>query len=169
MIRSHDPEVLNKLEAEFVRTEGQVQIVIESRRNGARRRSVIDSSFLASGDFNRLRGHAKLFKDLKPPFGLSRDGHDGKDPLPTIEAAIWRLKDTASKGLTIGRYKGLGEMNAEQLWETTMDPSKRVTLRVQMAKTENENEIFETLMGDQVEPRREFIERNALDAARLDI
>jgi DNA gyrase subunit B len=162
------PEVLNKLKADVVKPDGQSQIVIESRRNGARRRTVIDGSFLASADFNRLRAYAKTFRDLKAPFVLTRTGQPA-ETLQTVEQAVTRLKDQASKGMTVSRYKGLGEMNAEQLWETTMDPARRVTLRVQMAKTDTENDVFETLMGDQVEPRRAFIEKNALDAARLDI
>jgi DNA gyrase subunit B len=168
-LEAHNPEVVGKMKAEVVRVEGQVQIVVESRRLGARRRSVIDGSFLASADFNRLRAHAKTFRDLKAPFAIARSGQEAKESLPTVDAAIARLREQGSKGMTIGRYKGLGEMNAEQLWETTMDPQKRVTLRVQMVKTESENDVFETLMGDQVEPRRAFIEKNALDASRLDI
>jgi DNA gyrase subunit B len=168
-LEQHHPDALIKLTHDIVRSEGGgVHIVLESRRLGARRRTMIDGSFLASGDFNRLRALSKSFKDLKAPFGVSRDG-DTVEQLPTIQAAVARLKEQGSKGNYVQRYKGLGEMNAEQLWETTMDPTKRVTLKVHMAKTESENDVFETLMGDQVEPRRAFIEKNALEAARLDI
>ena len=99
-------------------------------------------------------------------------------PLRTvdIDGAITRptqLLDTVlaagRKGLSIARYKGLGEMNAEQLWETTLDPNNRALLQVKVEDADVTDEIFTRLMGDVVEPRREFIQENALNVANLDV
>ncbi len=162
------PETMSKLKTEIVQRDGGVELHFESRRMGARRKTVIDAGFLASRDFAILRAMSKAFRDLEGPFALSV-----KDAEPVtyerIEEVVVELESRGGKGVSIGRYKGLGEMNADQLWETTMDPDKRVVLQVQMAKSDSENDMFETLMGDQVEPRRDFIEKNALDVSRLDI
>ena len=79
------------------------------------------------------------------------------------------MLDAAKQGIQLSRFKGLGEMNAEQLWETTMDPAKRLLIRVDVEDASAADLLFSTLMGDQVEPRRVFIEQNAKDVKFLDV
>ena len=101
------------------------------------------------------------------PFRIERD--DQTVQLSSLRAVWPELRNLGEKGLTLTRFKGLGEMNSDELWDTSMDPEKRVLLQVRMEDAAAADEIFRVLMGDQVEPRREFIEKHALDVKELDI
>jgi len=105
----------------------------------------------------------------EPPY--SDQPEDAAQPvtLPTAKDLVDHIINLGKKGLTIQRYKGLGEMNPEQLWETTMNPEKRTLLQVGVEDAVLADEIFTTLMGDEVEPRREFIYQNAMHVSNLDI
>jgi len=129
---------------------------------------LINKDLLVSSDYRKLTdfGH-KLNQMLKPGAYIQRD--ERKLSIDTFAKAMNWLLAEAKKGQTIQRYKGLGEMNPEQLWETTMDPSKRILLQVNVEDVVAADQIFTTLMGDEVEPRRQFIENNALEVVNLDV
>ena len=108
-----------------------------------------------------------LDNDFPAPFILGENGKS--ETVNSREILLEKIMAAAKKDLSIQRYKGLGEMNPEQLWETTMDPEKRTLLQVRVEDAIETDEIFTVLMGDQVEPRRRFIEQNALDVKNLDV
>ncbi len=129
---------------------------------------VIDWNFASFVEFQKA---VELFKaledDLAAPFISGENGTS--EEVPTREALLEKVLTAAKKDLTIQRYKGLGEMNPEQLWETTMNPDKRTLLEVRIDDMVETDQIFTVLMGDAVEPRRKFIEDNALDVRNLDV
>src|SRR5216110_61089 len=128
----------------------------------------IDYNFASYVEFQKaVELFMKLEDRLTPPFIAGENGTS--EEIATREALLDRVLTAAKKDLTIQRYKGLGEMNPEQLWETTMNPETRTLLQVRIDDAVETDEIFTVLMGDQVEPRRKFIEDNALDVRTLDI
>ncbi len=136
-------------------------------KNGATPPTVVDLALFHSGEMREIRRIATDFDAFRPPFKL-RTG-DEERTVDSLKAVAGAVLAAGQKGVEIQRYKGLGEMNPEQLWETTMDPEKRSMLRVEIGSQEEAEEIFSRLMGDQVEPRRQFIEENALNVKNLDI
>lgn len=106
-------------------------------------------------------------KEVKPQYVIVHSGHDFF--LESMYEVVEKVKDFGKEGLTIQRYKGLGEMNPEQLWETTMDPEKRTLLQVKLEDSVEADKTFDVLMGDQVEPRRNFIQTYAKQVRNLDI
>jgi len=147
--------------------ESKYRIDVKSRRNGLERRTVIDYDLTESPSFEEIVSiNRKIEAVGEPPFRLEIE--DKVEDVSSFSGLVGMIMELGRKKLAIQRYKGLGEMNAEQLWETTMNPENRQILQVAIEDAVKANEIFSTLMGDQVEPRREFIERNALNVVNLD-
>ncbi|WP_297458767.1 DNA topoisomerase (ATP-hydrolyzing) subunit B [Ferrovum sp.] len=147
---------------------GNFRLRILKTDHGVVHASFMDSEFLTSGDYERIKAVAHLFQGLVKEGAMVRRGEKGMAIKSFPEALRWLLEE-ARKGVALQRYKGLGEMNPDQLWETTMNPESRRLLRVQIEDAIRADEIFTTLMGDEVEPRRQFIENNALGVTNIDI
>ncbi|SDK72599.1 DNA gyrase subunit B [Methylophilus rhizosphaerae] len=129
---------------------------------------VIDAEFINSGDYRQINRTSHMVNNLLGEGALIKRG-EKEQKISTFKQALDWLLGEAKHNLNIQRYKGLGEMNPEQLWETTMDPTVRRLLKVQIEDAIGADEIFTTLMGDNVEPRRAFIESNALSVSSLDV
>ena len=124
--------------------------------------------FFESAEYNRIAELGETLSDRMGPGAYVAKGDERRDVAGFKNAMEW-LFEQAKKGQTIQRYKGLGEMNAEQLWDTTINPETRRLMQVRIEDAVAADDIFTTLMGDAVEPRREFIEKNALYVTNLDI
>jgi DNA gyrase subunit B len=147
---------------------GANELLVTRSEHGAISTSRIDSEFVSSGEYRGMRSlGGKLLGLLKEGATVRRG--DKVQSVENFDVAFEWLMDEARRGQTIQRYKGLGEMNPEQLWETTMDITARRLLKVNIEDGVAADEVFTTLMGDQVEPRREFIEKNALAVSNLDV
>jgi DNA gyrase subunit B len=145
---------------------------ISRRHHGNVKSSVITQDFVHGADYATLAEAGRRFKGLLGAQGVVRRGEGEKmkeAPASDFRLAMQWLLAQAEAGVGRQRYKGLGEMNPEQLWETTMDPTVRRLLRVQIEDAIEADRVFTMLMGDEVEPRREFIESNALRAANIDV
>ncbi|MBN9021458.1 MAG: DNA gyrase subunit B, partial [Rhizobiales bacterium] len=130
--------------------------------------AMIDTALLESADARKLDSFADRLQPVYAKFAtfrrkdVEREIHGPRDLFEAVLAV-------GRKGISLQRYKGLGEMNAEQLWETTLDPSVRTLLQVKVREADEADDLFSRLMGDEVEPRREFIQANALNVANLDV
>jgi DNA gyrase subunit B len=147
---------------------GSFKLVCQTRFNGTGLRTVIDHEFLSSPEYKEFkRLHGELMTPGAPPYTVENGTHEAK--LRSFAELAQHILEAGKKGQYIQRYKGLGEMNPSQLWETTMNPETRVLLQVRIEDAVEANDIFSTLMGDEVEPRRRFIEDHALTVKNLDI
>ncbi|MEO6974675.1 MAG: DNA topoisomerase (ATP-hydrolyzing) subunit B [Gallionella sp.] len=159
---------------------GSIKVVVETDEAGEHRLrleklyhgnysvSYMDKDFLNGSDYVQIRQAAEILNGLIKPTAYIARGEQ-KRAVSSFKQAIEWLLEEAKRGVNIQRYKGLGEMNPSQLWETTMDVTNRILLRVRIEDAISADEIFTTLMGDVVEPRRAFIEKNALGVKNLDV
>jgi len=156
------------VEPRYDATTESWRLVLTRTLHGTPHVTVLDGDFLGSGDHAQLRAAAAVLQGLVQPGALVRRGERQVAVRTFKEAIDWLLAE-ARGAVSLQRYKGLGEMNPEQLWETTMDPAVRRLLKVQIEDAITSEEIFSTLMGEEVEPRRAFIESNALGVRNLDV
>jgi DNA gyrase subunit B len=139
-----------------------------SYRDGTNAQRVIGSETISSPEYKKFRALARqIARHNQPPFTVVKDS--SREVLTHWRDLLAYLKSEGTRDAQVQRYKGLGEMNAEQLWETTMNPQTRTLLQVRMEDLVECEEIFSTLMGENVESRRKFIEDNALDVRNLDV
>ena len=157
-----------RVSAHFDPKTERYQARIERTRHGNVRVTTIDSEFVHSGDYAQIRQTAEMLRGLVGVGAYVQRG-EKKYPVKDFGDAMRWLLAEVQKSMSLQRYKGLGEMNPAQLWETTMDPQVRRLLKVQIDDGIAADEIFTKLMGDEVEPRRAFIELNALGVRNLDV
>ena len=144
------------------------KLEVEIRRAGVHQKMMIDEDFIASPEFREIKALSPVRTGLgSPPYKVRVE--DKEQAIETSAALLDFVMEVSKKGLYIQRYKGLGEMNPGQLWETTMNPETRTILQVTLEDSVLADEIFTILMGDQVEPRRRFIETHAKEVKNLDI
>ena len=141
---------------------------LKSYQSGVIRTLVCDRLLLESPEYQRFLQFAGQAEQAgSTPFRVVQGNRE--EPLPTARHLLKRVLEIGGKGQYVQRYKGLGEMNPEQLWETTMDSEVRTLLQVRVEDAVEADQTFSVLMGDAVEPRRDFIEKNALNVVNLDV
>ena len=157
-----------KIQATYNEKQESYVLSIIRTQHGVARHTVIDKDFLNSGDYVQIVKTAHMLHGLLGEGAYIKRG-DHTQPIKEFREAINWILTEVQRGIGIQRYKGLGEMNPDQLWDTTMNPNTRRLLKTQIEDAIGADEIFSTLMGDAVEPRRKFIETNALIAKNIDV
>ena len=182
----HTPDALEKFtQAEAARQGEEVQVADEEEQPTSETATPAQALQLIelhevrgiNTQLQKLRDYGITLPDLIPApivnaeqvYSFTLINEEGDHPLTSLRELLETLRDMGEKGLKVTRFKGLGEMNSEELWDTSMDPERRMLLRVTMNDAVAADEIFRVLMGDHVEPRREFIEKHALDVTELDV
>ena len=165
-------KLLKEIEKAKLKLEGKIAFDEEHSlyeiQFGPPHNQKISWALVSMPECKRLRALARQIEEFnKPPFTISRNGD--KATKEKAQDVLSYVMEDAKKDFTITRFKGLGEMNAEQLWETTMNAETRTLLQVKLEDAVAAEDIFTTLMGENVEARRKFIEENALDVVNLDI
>ena len=154
---------------DWEKAHGAGRIVVRFRPGAATRPAILDWEFAESAEYQELLSIWEDIRSIGPAPYTVRVGSGEPLEIADSEALESFIAERGRKGMQITRYKGLGEMNADQLWETTMSPDARTLLQVKVSDPVRADELFSVLMGDQVEPRRQFIEQNALNVRNLDI
>ncbi len=165
---AHFPEIAPNVSHEPDEEHDSHTIVIAYQKDGVPRAVRFGEAEVGTAEFRKIKAASPVKIGVAgPPYAISYKGDEQE--FATTREVIEFILEKAKKGLNIQRYKGLGEMNPEQLWDTTMNPETRSLLQVDIGDMIKADEIFTILMGDQVEPRRAFIERHAMDASNLDV
>jgi DNA gyrase subunit B len=169
-LQARSPDVLSQLKV-FRKEDPEHQakkLVFRTEINGSPKETVLDYVFLSSPEYRELLALRQAFDAMGPsPYRVKLEGSELL--AFTVQEMLAAVRKDASTGVAIQRYKGLGEMSAVQLWDTTMNPRSRTLLQVRVDDGVEADEIFSLLMGEAVEPRRDFIEKNALDVQNLDV
>lgn len=158
-----------EVSVDWEKEHSAARIVVRFRPGASPKPAVLDWQLAESAEYQELRSLEEDVRSIGPAPYLAKAGSGDPTKLEDAEALDAFIEERGRKGIMISRYKGLGEMNAEELWETTMSPDARTLLQVRIDDPIRADELFSVLMGDQVEPRRNFIEQNALNVRNLDI
>ncbi|MGD0072822.1 MAG: DNA topoisomerase (ATP-hydrolyzing) subunit B [Candidatus Binataceae bacterium] len=164
-IELKDDSLVDRVESDG---DANYRAILSHPRNGATPPTVVDSTLYHCGELREIRRLSAELEAFPQPYKLTVGGDESRT-VESLKAVADAVLAAGQKGVEIQRYKGLGEMNPDQLWSTTMNPEVRSLLKIQLGSQEEAEEIFKKLMGDQVEPRRLFIEENALNVRNLDI
>jgi DNA gyrase subunit B len=166
--RQYGPDVIQAAQVELDEEHNCYRLVVVTRDNGTVLTTMVDSALLVSQDFQDLRVLSRQLDTLgAPPYTLQNG--EAEVVTGSFDELLQIVSTIGKKDLNIQRYKGLGEMNPTQLWDTTMDPERRTLLQVTIEDAVEADYIFTTLMGDQVDPRKAFIEKHAKEVVNLDI
>lgn len=164
--RFAEPGITLKAESSATSTLPRVHIIIDQHANLIH--NYFDANFVASSEYEKLAAFGEEINGLLEPGAYFKNAKS-EIPVTYFSEVITALFSEGKRSYEIQRYKGLGEMNPEQLWETTLDPEQRRMLQVRLADAMKADEVFTMLMGEEVEPRREFIEENAINASNIDV